>query len=63
MIKKRSQLERITIAETILSELWQEIRDGKIEDDLLQIAVYVQVNADRIVWKLNQINNHTEAHK
>ena len=63
MIKKRSQLERITIADTILSELWQEIREGKIEDDLLQIAAYVQVNADRIVWKLNQINNQTEAHK
>lgn len=48
------QLDRIKQAEEILSQVWQEMEQGYIdEDDMLQDAVYCQVNIDRIVYKLN----------
>ena len=48
------QLDRIKQAEEILSQVWQEMEQGYIdEDDMLQEAVYCQVNIDRIVYKLN----------
>lgn len=51
----RSQVERLTIAENLLSGLWEEIRLGCVQDGLLQIAVYCQTDINRIVWKLNEI--------
>lgn len=48
------QLDRIKEAENLLSRVWQEMEQGYIdEDDMLQDAVYCQVNIDRIVYKLN----------
>ena len=48
------QLDRIKQVEEILSQVWQEMEQGYIdEDDMLQDAVYCQVNIDRIVYKLN----------
>ena len=55
-IKKRSQTERVTIALTILGSIWDEIREGNAEK-ILQEMVYVQMFTNRIVWKLNEINN------
>lgn len=54
-LKKRSQAERVAIASTLLESIWDEVRTGKA-DDILQEMVYVQLFANRIVWKLNQKN-------
>jgi len=56
-LKKRSQIERLIIAEILLASVWEEMENGNIEDNLMQTAVYVQVNTNRIVWKLNELNN------
>ena len=54
--KKRSQIERLIIAETLLASVWEEMKNGNIEDNLLQTAVYAQIDINRIVWKLNDLN-------
>ena len=56
-LKKRSQIERLIIAEMLLASVWEEMKNGNIEDDLMQTAVYVQIDINRIVWKLNELNN------
>ena len=50
------QLDRIKQVEEILSQVWQEMEQGYIDEDwdLLQEAVYCQVNINRIVYKLNK---------
>lgn len=53
-INKRSQLERITIAESLLDSIWEEFCNDEIDTNILQTAVYCQVYIDRIVWKLNK---------
>ena len=56
---KRSRMERMVIACTLLSSIWEEVRKCGAEDierDLLQNAVYAQVDIERIVWKLNKLN-------
>lgn len=57
MPDKRSQAERLTIAESLLSGVWDEIERGKIDDGVLQLAVNSQIMCNRIVWKLNELNN------
>lgn len=57
---KRSQAERLTFAETLLSEVWDEIKRGHVDDGLLQLAVNVQIMCNRIVWKLNDLNNEKQ---
>ena len=52
-MKKRSQVERLTIVESVLDEIWKEYTEGNIDEDGLQIAVYCQTFINRIVWKLN----------
>ena len=48
------QHERIKEVYNLLSQVWEEMEQGYIdEDDMLQDAVYCQVNIDRIVYKLN----------
>lgn len=56
----RSQVERLTIADTLLDSVWREFQCNCVQDDLLQLAVDIQVNINRIVWKLNEINNRRE---
>ena len=58
-MKKRSQAERLTIAESLVSSVWDEVIDDKVENmpDVLQLAVNIQVDVNRIVWRLNQMNN------
>lgn len=53
-LRIRSQQERLTIAEVLLSGVWDEVRFGKVEDGLLQTAVNAQIMCNRIVWKLNE---------
>ena len=58
-LKKRSRTERLTIAKTLLSSIWEEVRvckDEDIEHGLLQLAVDAQTDINRIVWKLNVFN-------
>ena len=58
-LKKRNRAERMIIACTLLSSIWEEVKDCKatdIEMGLLQNAVYAQVDINRIVWKLNELN-------
>ena len=55
-LKKRSQTDRLIIADALVDSVWEEIRNGKSEN-VLQLAVDIQVNVNRIVWKLNEIQN------
>lgn len=52
-IEKRTQVERLTIAESLLASLWEEFQKGSIEPGVTQLAVNCQVDINRIVWKLN----------
>lgn len=56
-MKKRSQKERLTIAYELLSSVWEEYCNDLIEDGDMQIAVYIQTQINRIVWKLNTLIN------
>ena len=58
-LKKRNRMERMTIACTLLTSIWEEVRKcnaDEIESALLQNAVYAQTEINRIVWKLNVFN-------
>lgn len=57
MIEKRTQAERLAIAEELVTSVRWEMDYGKVDTSVLQTAVYIQVEIDRIVWKLNRINN------
>lgn len=54
MIEKRTQAERMTIAELMMKEIYEEMLQGHVERGLLQQAVDMQVYINRIVWKLNE---------
>ena len=57
---KRTQAERVVIAGTLLSTIWDEVRNGNAEN-ILQDMVYIQADVNRIVWKLNEmISNEVE---
>lgn len=58
MLTKRSKVERMTIINTLLTSIYEELLNGETDDidDLLQIAVYAQVEMNRIVFELNQLN-------
>lgn len=56
-MQKRKQIERLTVAYQLVSEVYEEVMKDKVEPDLLQIAAYIQMDVDRLVWKLNQLNN------
>ena len=53
-----SQRDKLNEADTLLSEVWEEMVRGKVEDNAMQEAVNVQVMIDRIVWLLNERKNH-----
>lgn len=53
-LKKRSQVERLTIAFSLIDSVWEEMTNGTVEDDMIQIAVNTQVDVNRIVWALNR---------
>ena len=57
MIEKRTQAERLAIAEELVTSVRYEIERGKVDTSVLQTAVYCQVEIDRIVWMLNRIKN------
>ena len=52
-----SQFERLNAAEKLLDSVWHEFGNGRIESNLIQTAVYCQVDINLIVWKLNSIRN------
>lgn len=56
-MQKRKQIERLTVAYQLVSEVYEEVMKDKVEPDLLQTAAYIQMDVDRLVWKLNQMNN------
>lgn len=56
-MQKRKQIERLTVAYQLVSEVYEEVMKDKAEPDLLQTAAYIQMDVDRLVWKLNQLNN------
>ena len=56
-MQKRKQIERLTVAYQLVSEVYEEVIKDKVEPDLLQTAAYIQMDVDRLVWKLNQLNN------
>lgn len=57
MIAKRSQLERLTIAESLIVSVMEDITEGNTEDviNTLQTAVNCQTEINRVVWKLNEV--------
>ena len=58
-LTKRNRMERMIIACTLLSSIWEEVKDCKatdIEMGLLQNAVYAQTDINCIVWKLNELS-------
>jgi hypothetical protein len=58
MLVKRKQIERITIAPSLLESVWDEVVEGDVEDDdLLQAVTNAQVYVNRLSWKLNERNN------
>lgn len=59
-IKKRTQLERMINIEIALSQIWEEFEEGNIED-IIQVSAYAQTFLNRIVWKLNERNNHDKS--
>lgn len=54
------QKERLEQACQLLSQVWEEMRLGYIDDDAIQTAVYCQVDINRIVWKLNTVMNNKD---
>lgn len=56
-LTKRSQAERLVIADSLVSSVWEEYLNGSIDRNNLQVAAYIQANVNRIVWKLNALNN------
>jgi predicted transcriptional regulator len=58
MLTKRNKSERMTIVNTLLTGIYEELLKGETDDinGLLQIAVYAQVEMNRIVDRLNQLN-------
>lgn len=56
-MQKRKQIERLTVAYQLVSEVYEEVMKDKVEPDLLQMAAYIQMDVDRLVWKLNQLNS------
>lgn len=49
-----TQTERMAAAYDLIDSVWSEVREGKAED-ILQTVVNVQVDVNRLVWKLNEI--------
>lgn len=56
-MEKRTQLERLTIAYSLITSVWDEIRNGNVDKHIDQTAVNIQVNTNRIVWYLNDMAN------
>ena len=56
-LTKRSQAERLAIADSLIASVWEEYLNGSIDRGTIQVAAYIQANANRIVWKLNELNN------
>ena len=56
-MEKRSQKERLTVAFELLSSVWEEYRNDTIQNGNGQIAVNIQTQINRIVWKLNTLLN------
>ena len=50
---KRSQLERLTIVESLLVSITEEFEVGVIDLNIMQTAVNCQIEINRIVWELN----------
>lgn len=57
MLSKRSQLERLAIAETLVRQVCEEVLNNNVRGEILQTAVNIQVDINRIVWYLNRRNN------
>ena len=57
MLNKRSQLERLAIAETLVSQVCEEVLSNNVKGNILQTAVNIQVDINRIVWYLNRRRN------
>lgn len=55
-MRRRSQIERLSIAYSLLDSIWEEMTDGNVEDNMIQLAVYAQTDINRIVWKLNEMH-------
>ena len=55
-MKKRTQLERLIIAAELVSTVLEEVYNGKAEN-ILQTAVDIQIDVNRLVFELNRRKN------
>jgi len=53
-LTKRSQAERLAIAETLITSVYTEYQQGTIDIENLQLAVNIQIYVNRIVSILNR---------
>lgn len=58
-LEKRSQNERLALANVLLDSVYEEMLNGK-DEGMLQLAVNIQVTVDRLVWLLNERMNKGE---
>ena len=58
MLTKLNKVERMITVNTLLTSIYEELLKDEVDDidGLLQIAVYAQVEMNRIVFDLNQRN-------
>ena len=49
------QIERLTKAEKLLDEVYDEMLKGYVDEDLMQTAVDIQITVDRMVFHLNHV--------
>lgn len=61
-MEKRTQTERLIIAETLVSGVYQESREGKTED-ILQEAFSLHIRVNQLVWWLNKKMNGGKEHE
>lgn len=55
-----SQKNRIAEAEEHLNAVYEEVLNGYVDDDCMQIAVDCQITINRLVWKLNNVYYGTD---
>ena len=54
MAIKRTQKERLANVDALISGVYEEVLSEGVKEDILQLAVDVQIIANRLVFLLNQ---------
>ena len=60
MAIKRTQKERLATVDALISGVYEEVLSEGFTEDILQIAVDVQIMVNRLVFLLNQRRDEVE---